>query len=261
MRVGLLQYAPVIGDIDKNIRIIEKSLEKSDSADLWVLPELASSGYAFASREEAVLLSEKLSDSKFVRFLMSQAQKHRCWFVSGINEREGDKLYNSSVLVNEEGVLGVYRKLHLFKNEKNIFEPGNLGLPVFETPLGKIAMLICFDWMFPEVWRIMGLKGVQLVCHPSNLVLPWCQTAIPGYALTNRFYVATTNRVGTERGLKFTGCSVLVSPTGEYLLQGKRKKEQSLVADVDLKKSTDKQITEENHAFEDRRIDVYEVNQ
>jgi predicted amidohydrolase len=259
MKIGILQFSPKLNNTEANIRKIERMLEKSPPADLWVLPELANSGYAFESRDEAVLASETLHDSAFVRFLTSYSQKTGSWFVAGINERSGDKLYNSSVLVSADGVVGVYRKLHLFRNEKTIFEPGNLGLPVFETPWGKIGMLICFDWMFPEAWRIMALKGVQMICHPSNLVLPYCQDAVPGYALTNRIFIATANRIGKERGITFTGRSVLVNPVGKVLLKGKKQEKGTLIAKVNLSDASDKTITPENDAFADRRSDVFEI--
>lgn len=259
MRIGLLQFAPEVGATDKNIVKIQKMLDKSPHADLWVLPELASTGYNFESRDEAVLCSESLNSSRFIHFLMERAIKTGSWFVSGINERNGDKLYNSAVMVSADGVVGVYRKLHLFKNEKYIFEPGNLGLPVFDTPWGKVGMLVCFDWMFPEAWRLLALKGVQLICHPSNLVLPWCQQATPGYALTNRIFVATANRIGHERGLDFTGRSQLTDPFGDIILKGKKRKKQALVADIDLAESLNKIMTSENHAFDDRRGDVYQL--
>lgn len=259
MKIGVLQFAPEFADISANIAKIGQLLKNAPHANLWVLPELASTGYNFLNREQAVLLSEELSKSRFVNFLVGQAAKTNSWFVAGINERSGDKLYNSSVLVSPDGEVGVYRKLHLFRREKEFFEPGNLGLPVFESPWGKIGMLICFDWMFPEVWRIMALKGVRLVCHPSNLVLPYCQGVVPGYALTNRMFIATVNRVGCERDIEFTGRSVVVDPFGEVLFHGNQKTQETVVIDIDTSLSDNKMITPENNLIADRRTDVYSL--
>lgn len=259
MKIGVLQFAPEFADISANIAKIGQLLKKASHADLWVLPELASTGYNFLNREQAVLLSEELSKSRFVNFLVGQAAKTNSWFVAGINERSGDKLYNSSVMVSPDGEVGVYRKLHLFRREKEFFEPGNLGLPVFETPWGKIGMLICFDWMFPEAWRILALKGVRLVCHPSNLVLPYCQGVVPGYALTNRIFIATVNRVGYERDNVFTGRSVVVDPFGEVLFHGNQKTQETVVIEIDTSLSDNKMITPENNLITDRRTDVYSL--
>ncbi|HKK66708.1 MAG TPA: nitrilase-related carbon-nitrogen hydrolase, partial [Bacteroidales bacterium] len=170
-KIGILQFAPQLGHIDANMNKIDNLLQDSSDADIWVLPELASSGYNFSSRGEAMKYSEEIKTSRFVDFLIKKARQYNAWFVSGINERDGDLLYNSAVLISPNGLEGLYRKLHLFNREKLFFEPGNTGLPIFETPYGVIGMLICFDWMYPEVWRILSLKNVQLICHPSNLVL------------------------------------------------------------------------------------------
>ena len=260
VKIGILQFAPVPGDIEANIKKIDGLLEPNPHSDIMVLPELASSGYNFKSREEAINSSEPINDSRYIDFLIQKARALNTWFVSGINEREDDKLFNSAVLVSPNGVEGIYRKMHLFNREKIFFEPGNSGLPIFETPFGIVGILICFDWMFPELWRVLALKGAQIICHPSNLVLPFCQSAIPGYALTNRIFVATANRVGKERDLTFTGQSVLVNPNGEYLLRGDHQNEEILSADIEPELAEDKQMTPLNDAFEDRRTDFYTVD-
>ncbi|MFO7999951.1 MAG: nitrilase-related carbon-nitrogen hydrolase [Marinilabilia sp.] len=259
--VGLLQFAPVFGDIPANIRKIDHLIDNSPPVDLWVLPELASSGYNFTSREEAFASSEPPEDSLFVQYLTEKAREQETIFISGINERDGDHLYNSAVGVGPQGLMGVYRKLHLFNREKQYFKPGNQTPPIWDTPIGKIGILICFDWMFPEVWRILALRGAEMICHPSNLVLPYCQSAIPGYALTNRIFIATTNRVGREKDLEFTGQSVLVNPKGEYLLKGHCSDEEPLISEINLSEASDKQMTPFNDAIEDRREDIYEITE
>jgi predicted amidohydrolase len=128
---------------------------------------------------------------------------------------------------------------------------------VFDTRIGKIGMLVCFDWMFPEAWRKLALQGAQLIAHPSNLVLPYCQSVMPSYSLVNRCYIATANRIGSERDLTFTGQSVLTNPMGEVLLKGDTDKSQVLSAEIDLSLSDNKYITAKNDAFADRRSDVY----
>jgi predicted amidohydrolase len=128
---------------------------------------------------------------------------------------------------------------------------------VFDTRIGKIGMLVCFDWMFPEAWRKLALQGAQLIAHPSNLVLPYCQSVIPSYSLVNRCYIATANRIGCERNLTFTGQSVLTNPGGEELLKGDTDKSQVLSAEIDLSLADNKYITAKNDAFADRRSEVY----
>jgi predicted amidohydrolase len=154
--------------------------------------------------------------------------------------------------------LGRYRKLHLFLNEKDFFQPGNGGLPVFDIGPCRVGMLVCFDWQFPEVWRILALKGADVICHPSNLVLPGrAQRAVPIHALVNRIYTVTANRVGREGDLTFTGLSTISDPAGEVLLQASATENAVGLVDVDISLARDKQVTARNHSFNDRRPGEY----
>ncbi len=257
MQLSIIQFTPTFGDIDKNIEQISQLIEGMENTNLIVLPELASTGYRFKNKDEAYSLSEKADDSKFLRFLSNVASTKNCYIVAGFNEREGELLFNSSVLMGPDGIVGIYRKLHLFLDEKKIFEPGNLGLPVFDTEIGKIGMLICFDWMFPEAWRALALKGASIIAHPSNLVLPFCQSVIPSYSLINRIFIATANRLGTEQDLTFTGNSIITNPIGEIIASGSTNKTEVVTANIDTLLASNKKITIENDIFKDRRTDVY----
>jgi len=256
MKIGYLQYAPVFGDIETNLGRMDSLLGDCGEADLLVLPELASTGYRFDSREEALSLSQA-DDGEYVQFLTEQCTSHDFYLVAGFNEREGDSLYNSSVLVGPAGVIGKFRKLHLFMDEKDIFEPGDLGLPVFDIGYCKLGMLVCFDWVFPEVWRILALAGADIICHPSNLVLPYAQQAVPVHTMVNRIYAVTCNRVGKEKDLTFTGQSVIANPKGEVLSRAPTDKEAISIVDIDIEAARDKSITARNDVFADRRTDLY----
>ncbi len=258
MRVGFIQFAPVLGDVSASIEKLDAHLTRAVDADLWVLPELCNSGYNFTSWSQAWQTAEEIGSGPFVGYLTSICRERGCYVVSGLNERAGDRLYNTAVLVGPEGVVGHYRKLHLFLHEKDFFEPGDAGLPVFDIGLCRVGMLVCFDWLFPEVWRILALEGADLICHPSNLVLPGlAQRAVPIRALTNRVYVVTANRIGTEGDLTFTGQSTLAGPRGEILLQASPSEEEIGVIDLDVSLARDKRITARNHIFGDRRPDLY----
>lgn len=256
MKIALIQFAPVFGDVKSTIESLQVLFYKAREADLVVLPELASTGYNFDSREQALALSETVQESIFLDFIKASCLQYNFTLATGFSEKEGDKLYNSAILMNKKGVIGTYRKLHLFMNEKNIFEKGNAGLPVFIVDGVKIGMLVCFDWMFPEVWRKLALLGVDLILHPSNLVLPYAQSVIPSYALINRIFIATANRFGTEKELSFTGQSVIVNPKGEVLAKAGRV-EEILFADIDPELARNKMITSMNDIFKDRRTDIY----
>jgi len=252
IKAGFLQFNPILGDSDKNIRTIRKLIGSDIDANLLVLPELSNSGYNFESREQAVSVAENTENSRFIDFLVSMAKDNNMFIVSGFNEVDQGKLYNTSILVGANGLLGKYRKVHLFMNEWDIFERGDLGFPVFDLGFCKIGMLICFDWMFPEAWRILALKGADVICHPSNLVLPYAQQAVPVHGMINRTFNITANRTGSERGIKFTGQSIISDPEGRVMRKASPDKEGVVITDIDLSLARNKMITARNHAFNDR---------
>jgi predicted amidohydrolase len=239
---------------------IERQRLLCGGVDLLVLPELCNSGYNFDSPEQAWETSEAVGDSVFLRYLESLCRRHNCHIVSGFNERDGDRLYNSAVLVGPQGYMGRYRKLHLFLNEKDFFAPGDEGLPLFDIGECRVGMLVCFDWIFPEVWRILALQGADIIAHPSNLVLPGlAQRAVPIHALTNRVYVVTANRIGSEGDLTFTGLSSIADPRGQVLAQASPSGEEAGMVEVDIAMARDKNITPRNNLFADWRPGDYSL--
>lgn len=262
MMLALLQFAPALLDRDETLGRLDALLQACPAADLVVLPELCNSGYDFASREEAFESAERIDDSPFLDHLTKMCAALDGDIVTGLNERDGDRLYNTAVLLSPRGVEGVYRKLHLFMNEKDIFTPapapGTDGLPVFTRPYGTIGIQICFDWCFPETWRILALKGADIIAHPSNLVLPdRCQRAVPIHAMLNRMFIATANRVGTEGDLSFTGCSLIADPCGSVIARAEAMETAILAVEIDPTRARDKSFTPRNDAFADRRPDQY----
>ncbi|MBU0520394.1 carbon-nitrogen hydrolase [bacterium] len=258
MKIAHLQFAPVLGDPQASMEKIDSLIGQCAGADVVVLPELANSGYNFTSKEQARESSEEVGKGPFSEFLLSKCRQYGFHLVAGINERDGDSLYNSSILVSSDGIIGKYRKMHLFWNEPDFYQSGNLGLPIFDLGFCKLGMLICFDWIHPEVWRIMAMKGADLICHPSNLVLPGlCQKAIPVHAMMNRIYVITANRVGAEGDKTFTGMSVIADPKGDVIHQASQSEEEAGIVDLDVTLARDKMMTPLNHLFDDRRPEEY----
>jgi predicted amidohydrolase len=252
-----MQFAPTLGDSEATMARIEHLAAKAAEADLLVLPELCNSGYNLASRDQAWQTSEQIG-GPFTQFLESLCRRHSFYAVSGLNERDGNRLYNASILVGPDGYRGRYRKLHLFMNEVDFFQPGDEGLPVFDLDFCRVGMLVCFDWLYPEAWRVLALAGADVICHPSNLVLPGlAQRAVPIRALTNRVYVVTANRVGTEGNLTFTGLSTIAGPRGDLLAQAPAEGEAVAVVEADVALARDKQITPRNHLLAGRRPEAY----
>jgi len=260
LKIGFLQFAPVLGDLQATLRTIDRLCVLGAQADLLVLPELCNSGYNFESPRQAWTTSEEIGESIFIQHLAALCQRYNLHFVSGFNERDGDCLYNSAILVSPQGYVGRYRKLHLFSEEKDHFQPGNAGLPVFQVGPCRIGLLVCFDWVFPEAWRILALQGADVICHPSNLVLPGlAQSAVPIHALTNRVFVVTANRIGAERNLLFTGLSTVADPKGAVLLQASASEEEVGIVDINPELARDKSITARNDVLGDRRPEEYSL--
>lgn len=260
MKIGYVQFAPALGDTAASLDRIESLMPDDDEVDLLVLPELSNSGYNFESAEQARSTAEEPANSALVDYLKSWCLSHDAHVVTGFNELVGDTLFNSALLIGPDGLCGTYRKLHLFLDEKDVFQPGNVGLPVFEVRGIKVGMLICFDWFFPEAWRVLALKGADIICHPSNLVLPeYCQRALPTYALINRMFIITANRIGTEGDLTFTGRSTMASPDAIVLHEASADLEEVAVVDIDIALARDKNITVRNHVLNDRRPDQYSL--
>ncbi len=257
IKAGFIQFQPVFGDLEKTISRLTSLIENSEDADLIVLPELANSGYNFDSFEQAYELSEEVDNSSYLNLIKEFAVKNSCFIVSGFNERENDKLYNSAVLVSPEGIIGKYRKVHLFMNEKDIFTPGDLGFPVFDIGICRIGIQICFDYLFPESWRILALKGAQLICHPSNFITAYPQKVIPAHAIINRYFIITTNRIGIEKDLSFTGESFVVNPEGDFIFKASDSDDEVFISDLDIKLSNNKMITKRNHVISDRFPEQY----
>ena len=121
--------------------------------------------------------------------------------------------------------------------------------------------MICFDWCFPEVARILALKGADIICHPSNLVLPYAPKAMLARSIENRVYIVTANRVGVEvrddHTFRYIGLSQIVSPNMEILLSADGEHEFVGVVDLDVSLARNRHITKFNHVFDDMRFDLY----
>ncbi len=260
IKAAFVQFDPVFGDIEGNIRKAVALIEKAE-ADVVVLPELFNTGYLITSQEEAFDLSEPVPGGRTTEALCSVARKKNVHIVAGLNERQGDDLFNSAVVVAPSGCLGTYRKIHLFYEEKLWFRPGDRGFAVYDIGTCKIGVMVCFDWFFPESMRTLALQGADLICHPSNLVLPFCQDAMITRCLENRVFAVTANRTGEERRngkvLSYTGKSQITAPGAKVLCQAGAQTEEIGTAEIDVRLSRDKNLNPYNHALLDRREEFY----
>ena len=262
-KVGVLQFKPKLLNLSENLAHLEMLLSDV-SADLIVLPELATSGYVFNTREEVLSVAEDAKSGPTARLFTRLARERNCSLVIGFVEVEEGVLYNSSSLFNPNGEIFTYRKSHLFFEEKFFFAPGDSGLNVFPAKNGvKVGMMICFDWQFPEAARTLALNGAQIIAHPANLVLPWCQRAMTIRSLENRVFSITSNRTGTEingeKELYFTGMSQILNTKGEVLCSLNKTEEAITYTNINPAEALSKTVTEHNDAFADRRTDLYRI--
>jgi len=260
-KVAVCQFEPILLDAQANLQKMLKIIS-DNSADLYVFPELCTSGYVFASKDEVASVSESLPTGKCFSTLLQASKEHDCSIVYGFAEVDSDRYFNSSALINPDGSYALYRKTHLFNTEKLWFTPGDSGFAVHNAKGGvKIGMMICFDWQFPEAARSLALLGAQILCHPSNLVLPWCQEAMKTRSLENRVFSITANRIGREVNggmhISFTGMSQILDTKGNILCRLATDKEQSMVCEIDPSLASIKTVTDRNDAFADRRPEMY----
>lgn len=260
MKAGFVQFAPVFGDREGNIGRIERLVREAD-ADLIVLPELCNTGYLFTSRREVEGLAEDVPGGETTETLVRLAREKNAHLAAGLVERCGGRLFNASVLVGPGGHIATYRKIHLFLEETLWFDPGDLEWTVHDIGIGRVGMMICFDWIFPESARILALRGADVLCHCANLVLPYCQAAMVTRCLENRIFAVTANRTGTEerggKALRFTGQSQITGPDGAILCGAAEAEERVGVVEIDPKRARGKRINAFNDLFRDRRAEHY----
>ncbi|MCL2063642.1 MAG: beta-ureidopropionase [Candidatus Cloacimonetes bacterium] len=259
--IGLCQFRPTLLKKQKNLDTMWKMVE-GIKADLIVFPELSTSGYVFNSRDEVFSIADDFEKSDTTAMFLELSKENDTSYVIGFPEKSDNFLYNSCMLINPDGSKYLYRKTHLFNEEKQWFEPGNLG---FVVAKGKkevnIGLMICFDWMFPESARTLMLKGATIIAHPSALVLPWCQQAMLTRSLENRIFSITANRIGTEingeKEFLFTGMSQAVSPLGEILFRLEKDDEKVQIVEIDTDKANEKNPTPFNNIITDRKPEYY----
>ena len=261
-RVAALQFEPRLFAKEANLAALLRLTEEAAAggARLIVTPEMATTAYCWASREEIAAEVEPVPGPSTQRF-GEIAARYGCWIVLGLAEvdPESGVFYNSAVLIGPDGPAGLYRKTHSYISEPKWAKDGDLGLPVFETPLGRIAMTICMDAVYPETARIPALAGADVICFPTN----WLSEKSPSpswmaRAAENGVYFVAANRYGLERGVQFSGGSAIIDPDGS--LQAVLDTGDGIVwGEVDPARARDKHPWpgREEDLLADRRPDAY----
>ena len=266
LRCAVAQYGPRLNDPSGNreqaLTWIRAAADAG--AGLVVLPELAATGYAFDSVDEAQRGAE--AGAEFVAVVAAAAAARDIDVVAGFAEFEDGTRYNAAVVAGPEGVRAVYRKNHCFYREKDWFEPGN-GLVVVERSWGRLGVLICYDMWFPEAARALAHARADVIAVPTNWVgnfkathhddRGYCQgnyVAMVTAAQTG-CAIACADRIGREGELQYLGASIIVKPDG-WPVAGPASvdSEAMLVADIDVETvEAARRRTPRNHILQDTR--------
>ncbi len=232
--------------VEKHVELIAKAA--AEGAQVTCLQEIFHGPYFPAEQDPKWYATAEPEDGPTVRRMREVARQHRMVLVVPFfEEAQTGVYYNAAVVIEADGSLvGKYRKTHIPHVgpcfwEKFYFKPGNLGYPVWQTSVGRIGLLICYDRHFPEPARALGLKGAEIVFNPSATVESlsrylW-ELEQPAHAVANGYWIAAINRVGIEEPLsshKFYGSSYFCNPRGKIVAQAGDAQDEVLVADLDL---------------------------
>jgi 5-aminopentanamidase len=264
VRIACCQFAPDVEQPAANATLAREAIAAgvAGGAQIVVLPELCTSGYVFRALDEARAAAAP-ADGEILQGWAQEAARGDAVVVGGFCELAPDgRLFNSSALVDGDGVLAVYRKVHLWGEEPLWFAPGEEPAPVVRTRHGAIGLGVCYDLEFPELTRGLALQGAQLIALPTNWPReqappdgsPILRSLAATTAYWSKVFVAVCDRCGTERGLEFEGGSVIAGPDGA-LRAGPVADHGAgtLSADCELSRAEDKRSGERNDAFADRR--------
>ncbi len=285
-RIGLVQMH-CTPDPDENLERAAGWVRRAarEGAQIVCLPELFRAQY-FCQREDTALfdLAESIPGPSTAR-LGAVAREEKVTVIASLFERRAPGLYhNTAATIGTDGAItSLYRKMHIPDDplyyEKFYFTPGDLGFRAFDTSVGRVGTLVCWDQWYPEGARITALQGANVLFYPT--AIGWhphekaehgaaqydaWQTIQRGHAIANGVYVAAPNRVGMERGdirgnraegpgLEFWGGSFIADPFGRVIAKASHDSEEILTAEVDLRAMEDQR---RNWPFlRDRRIDAY----
>ena len=278
VKVGLIQASNPVNDENtpvadiqeamflKHLPMIEAAGEQG--VQILGLQEIFNGPYFCPGQDKRWYGAAEAIDGPTVSRLRPYCEKYQMAMVVPIYERAmAGVYYNTAVVLDADGsTLGIYRKNHIPQTsgfwEKYFFKPGNLGYPTFQTRYARIGVYICYDRHFPEGARILGLNGAEIVFNPSATVAGLSQylwkLEQPAHAVANGYFVAASNRVGTEGPWNighFYGSSYIVDPRGQFLSVGSETEDALVVADCDMGKI--EEVRQTWQFFRDRRPETY----
>lgn len=267
VKIAAVQIAPRLMETRSNLdRMLAMAREAAaERADLIVFPECSLAGYVFSNRRELGSFAETIPGPSSEE-LASLCQELDIFVVFGLWEKEGERLFNASVLVGPQGLIASYRKNHLpFLGGDRFVDIGDRPFQVYQTPIGNIGLQICYDIAFPEGSRVLTLLGADILVLSTNFPQgrgEKYRRVICARSFENRVHVVSANRVGSERGYLFAGLSVIADATGEILSQASSDSEEIIYGEVSLNSARQKHQVFipgqwELNCLADRRPELY----
>lgn len=269
--VGIAQITGEPGQVEENRQRTVDAVRAAaaEGATLVVLPELIVPGYTL---DEAILeRSAETVDGATAALWSGLARETGAIVVGGLCERAGGQRYNAVLGIGPQGVVLHYRKLHLFAGERAVFAPGDLGLPIADTPAGRLGVCVCYDLRFPEIVRVLALRGAEIVCVPSAWVAGFDaaeDTRTHGCAQSDgaqlqanmsQVYLACASQAGDGGDFGFLGSSLLVDPWGVAVV-GPRSRSETWIGVGQAEVAEVRRAQERGEGIRprrDRRTDVY----
>jgi len=255
VKAAAIQFNITLGEIDRNLDKAAGALLRvnAENAQLAVLPEMWSGGYAYRKLPELAAQTPRVLDK-----VCEWSKNLQMVIVGSLPEAADGHIYNTAFVVDGGEIIGRYRKMHLFSvmREDDFLGAGDSCL-VVPTSVGRVGVAICYDLRFPELFRKLGLEGAEILCLPAEWPVPrqlhW-RTLLRARAIENQLFVAAANCCGRQGKIDFFGMSLLIAPRGELLAEGGGTATE-LVAEFDFAEmdSYRKQIP----VYKERRGDVY----
>jgi len=239
--IALGQVSCKVSDKKHNIENMKRKIRqaKKKNVDLIAFPELALTGYVV--RDRAYELAEPIPSGSSVKQIEEIAKQEKIHIILGMIERSAKAkavLHNTAILIGPKGYIGKYQKMYLPTHsvfeEKRYFRPGYQA-PVFETELGKLGIIICYDVYFPEITRLLSLKGAKLIVCISaspSVRRGFFETLTAARAIENTVFLAFVNLAGIEDGLQFWGGSRIIAPSGGLISQAKYDEDDLITATI-----------------------------
>ena len=255
VKVAAIQFNITLGEIDRNLAKAADALQRvhTQGAQLAVLPEMWSGGYAYRKLPELAAQTPRVLDQ-----VCQWSRDLQMVIVGSLPEEADGRIYNSAFVADQGEIVGRYRKMHLFSvmREDDFLGAGDSCL-VVSTSVGRIGVAICYDLRFPELFRKLGLAGAEILCLPAEWPVPrqlhW-RTLLRARAIENQMFVAAANCCGRQGKLDFFGMSLLIAPRGEILAEGGETAAE-LVAAFDFAEMADYRA--QIPVYQERRGDVY----